>query len=188
MPEPIPTKGRINLEKAAVLLLSGDAGMDLLNRIFHGFGVRHPYRCLNRERAKEVCQEADLDLIVCDGSLPDGEAYQFIAELRRSDLEPNRFVPVVVVAGHTPIDQVQNARDCGANFVVAKPVTPRILLERVIWIAQETRPFIELNGYVGPDRRFQNVAPPEGVGGRRRSDTATGAPESPLMNPEDSLL
>lgn len=187
MSEPAPLKGRINLDKAAVMLLSGEAGMDLLNRIFHGFGVRHPYRCTTRERAMEVCQEADLDMIVCDGSLPDGEAYAFISELRRSDLEPNRFTPVLVVAGHTPIDQVENARDCGANFVVAKPVTPRTLLERVIWIAQETRPFVELDGYVGPDRRFQNLGPPES-GGRRRTDTPAEALPGPPLNPEDSLL
>ena len=81
------------------MLLSGEAGMDLLNRIFHGFGVRHPYRCTTGERAMEVCHEADLDMIVCDGSLPDGEAYNFISALRRSDLEPNRFTPVLVVAG-----------------------------------------------------------------------------------------
>jgi DNA-binding response OmpR family regulator len=187
MSEPAPLRGRINLEKAAVMLLSGETGMDLLNRIFHGFGVRHPYRCTDKDRALEVCQEADLDMIVCDGSLPDGEAYTFISELRRSDLEPNRFTPVLVVAGHTPIDQVVNARDCGANFVVAKPVTPRTLLERVIWIAQETRPFVELDGYVGPDRRFQNLGPPPS-GGRRRSDTLSEAPPGPPLNPEDSLL
>jgi CheY-like chemotaxis protein len=188
MSEPAPPlKGRINLEKAAIMLLSGEAGMDLLSRIFHGFGVRHPYRCTTGERAMEVCHEADLDLIVCDGSLPDGEAYNFISALRRSDLEPNRFTPVLVVAGHTPIDQVENARDCGANFVVAKPVTPRTLLERVIWIAQETRPFVELDGYVGPDRRFQNLGPPES-GGRRRSDITAEAPPGPSLNPEDSLL
>jgi CheY-like chemotaxis protein len=187
MPESAPLKGRINLEKAVIMLLSGEAGMDLLNRIFHGFGVRHPYRCMDREKAMEVCQEADLDLIICDGSLPDGEAYDFISQLRRSELEPNRFTPVLVVAGHTPIDQVQNARDCGANFVVTKPVTPRTLLERVIWIAQETRPFVELDGYVGPDRRFQNIGPPAS-GGRRRSDTSSSAPPGPPLNPEDSLL
>jgi PleD family two-component response regulator len=186
---PLP-KGRINLERAAVLLLAGESGMNLMCRIFEGFGVRQPYRCFSAERAMAVCEEADLDLIVCDGSLKDGEAYDFIAGLRRSDLEPNRFAPVLVVAGHTPLDQVTKARDCGANFVVAKPVTPRTLLERVIWVAQEARPFVELEGYVGPDRRFQNLGPPEGVTpGRRRSDAIPDVPDSDeVVNPEDSLL
>jgi CheY-like chemotaxis protein len=181
-------KGRINLETAAVLLLSGDQGMELLGRIFHGFGVRHPYRCFDGAAAMEVCKEADLDLIVCDGSLSDGAAYDFIAALRRSDLEPNRFAPVMIVQGHTPLDQIAKARDCGANFVVAKPITPRLLLERVLWIAQESRPFIELDGYVGPDRRFQNVGPPGGPGtGRRRADK-TDPNTRPSVDIEDSIL
>lgn len=182
-------RGRVNLEKASVLLLSPPNGMELLTRVFHGFGVRHPYRCFDPDRAMEICREADLDIIVCDGSLADGQTYDFISDLRRSDLEPNRYVPVMVIQGHTPADQILKARDCGANFVVAKPITPRLLLERVLWIAQESRPFIELDGYVGPDRRFQNLGPPGGPGaGRRRTDRAETARKSAAVDPEESII
>ncbi len=181
-------KGRVNLEKASVLLLSPQAGMDLLVRVFRGFGVRHPYLCFDAPRAMEVCRETDLDLILCDSSFADGEAYDFIAGLRRSDLEPNRYTPVLVLQGHTPIDQIAKARDCGANFVVVKPITPRLLLERVLWIAAESRPFIELDTYIGPDRRFQNHGPPGGPGtGRRRTDKTETAPK-PAADPKDSIL
>jgi CheY-like chemotaxis protein len=162
--------------------------MEPLTRIFQGFGVRHPYRCENMSEAMEICRSTDLDLVVCDGSLPGGETYDFIAALRRSDLEPNRYSPVMVIQGHTPITQIEQARDCGANFVVAKPMTPKLLLERIMWIAQEQRPFIELDTYVGPDRRFQNLGPPGGPGtGRRRSDRSA-AKSKPYVDPEDSLL
>jgi hypothetical protein len=93
-----------------------------------------------------------------------------------------------VIQGHTPVDQIHKARDCGANFVVAKPITPRLLLERVLWIAQESRPFIELDGYVGPDRRFQNNGPPGGPGtGRRRTDRAEAAAK-PAVDPQESII
>jgi DNA-binding response OmpR family regulator len=180
-------KGRVNLEKAVVLLLSPPGGMELLVRVFHGFGVRHPYRCSDARKAMETCRETDLDLIICDGSLPGGKAYDFIADLRRSDLEPNRYTPVMVIQGHTPADQIIQARDCGANFVVAKPITPRLLLERVLWIANEQRPFIELDTYIGPDRRFQNHGPPGGPGtGRRRTDKAEAAKTA--IDPKESIL
>jgi CheY-like chemotaxis protein len=183
-------KGRVNLEKAAVLLLSPIGGMELLVRVFHGFGVRHPYRCHDSQSAMNACREADIDLIICDGSLPGGETYDFIAGLRRSDLEPNRYTPVMVIQGHTPADQILKARDCGANFVVAKPITPRLLLERVLWIAGESRPFIELDSYVGPDRRFQNIGPPGGPGtGRRRADRIEAeAAKTSAIDPKESLL
>ena len=186
-------KGRVNLEKAAVLLLSPQTGMEILARVFHGFGVRQPHRAHDASSAMQVCRESPLDLIVCDSALPNGETYDFIAALRRSELEPNRYTPVMVIQGHTPADQILKARDCGANFVVAKPITPRLLLERVLWIATEQRPFIELDGYIGPDRRFQNLGPPKDPGtgapgtGRRRVDRAAAAPK-PDIDLKDSLL
>jgi hypothetical protein len=91
--------GRINLTRAAILLLSGYTGMNSLSQMFDGFGVKHPYRTDKPQRAMDICREADLDLIICDGDLPGGASYDFIAELRRSDLEPNRYAPVIVVAG-----------------------------------------------------------------------------------------
>ena len=186
---PLP-KGRINLERAAVLLLAGEPGMELLTRIVEGFGVRRPFICHTAEAAMEACAAADLELIVCDGALKDGEAYDFIAALRRSDLEPNRYAPVILIAGHTPLDQVTKARDCGANAVLTKPVTPRTLLERVIWIAQDTRPFVELDGYVGPDRRFQNLGPPtDSPAGRRRADRSAGTSRpTGTIDLQESLL
>jgi CheY-like chemotaxis protein len=181
-------KGRIHLEKAAILLLCPEQGMRVLARVLQGFGMRHPILCHDSAKAMAACAETDLDMIICDGSLECGEAYDFVAELRRSDLEPNRFAPVMILQGHTPIDQIQKARDCGANFVVAKPINPLLLLERILWVAQESRPFVELDGYVGPDRRFHDLGPPGGPGtGRRRSDKIESVPKD-LVNAEDSLL
>lgn len=64
---------------------------------------------------------------------------------------------------------VQNARDCGAHYIVKKPLTPVVMLERILWIARESRPFIECDVYVGPERRHKNEGPPNGVP-RRRDD------------------
>lgn len=181
-------KGRVNLEKAKVLLLAEQHAMELLVRVFRGFGVHQPLRCADMREAMEVCRGTDLDLVVCDGGLPGGETFDFIFALRRSSLEPNRYAPVMVIQGHTPMDQIQQARDCGANFVVAKPLTPKLLLERILWIAAESRPFIELDTFVGPDRRFQNLGPPGGPGtGRRRSDRAEATPK-PDFDIKEALL
>jgi DNA-binding response OmpR family regulator len=182
-------KGRINLEKAAVLLVESSAqGMDIATQVLIGIGVRTPTRVESIDAAWQMLKLIDFDLIVCSASLSDGDGYDFISALRRSDIEPNRFASVIVLAGHTPMADVRKARDCGANFVVAKPISPRILLERIIWIARETRPFIEVgNIYTGPDRRFQNLGPPPGLEGRRREDLSleVGDADTPNMNQHD---
>ena len=164
-------KGRINLETAHALLIeSSSQGMDILTQIVTGFGVRGVSKASGIEDAWKLVRMADFDLILCSARHGDGDGYDFIAELRRSALEPNRFTSVIALNGHTPMAGLRKARDCGASFVVAKPISARVLLERIIWIAREQRAFIEASDYVGPDRRFRNLGAPEGLAGRRKED------------------
>jgi DNA-binding response OmpR family regulator len=131
-------------------------------------------------------EEEPFELVVCDGDLPDGKAYDFVMHLRRSNLEPNRYCPVILLSGHTPSAYVAKARDCGANFVVAKPIRPMVLLERIVWVCQDNRIFVELDTYVGPDRRFQFLGPPPGMEGRRKGDReALGEASTPNLSQDE---
>jgi DNA-binding response OmpR family regulator len=125
-----------------------------------------------------------LDLIVCEAALPEQDGYDFLHQLRRARLEPNSFTPAILITAHTPKSQVLKARDCGANFVVVKPLSPRVMLDRILWIARENRAFIECDSYVGPDRRFQALGPPAGTEGRRKDDLPpeVGAAIDPNMS------
>ena len=176
-------RSRLNLEKGRVLLLDEPKGAtDILGQVFFGFGVRQPERCTTSEAAVDAVMRREFDLIVCDGDLPGGRAYDFVSWLRRSDLEPNRYCPIVVITAHTPDAFISKARDCGANFVVAKPLRPLVLLERILWVAQDARPFVELDSYVGPDRRFHHMGPPPGAEGRRKGDQDTDVGEAATPN------
>jgi DNA-binding response OmpR family regulator len=176
---------RINLEKANVLLVeSTTQGMDILSQIFAGFGARSPLRATTAADAMKAAHGAPLDLIVCDPALPDEDGYDFMRQLRRARLEPNSFAPAILTTAHTPKSQILKARDCGANFVVVKPLSPRVMLDRIMWIARENRAFIECDSYVGPDRRFQSLGPPAGTDGRRKDDlpAEVGAAVDPNMS------
>ncbi|HEX8233052.1 MAG TPA: response regulator [Caulobacteraceae bacterium] len=171
-------KFRINLERVTALAVDGNAmGADILRQVLTGFGVRRLMRAAKGAEAQQLVQEQEVNLIVCSDVLPDMSGYDFVRWLRRSKIETNAFAPVIIVSGHTRRSEVQKARDCGANFVLAKPISTKVLLERVIWISREGRPFVEAGEYLGPDRRFQDVGPPAN-GGRRRGDPAPAAREA----------
>ena len=180
-------KTRLNLEQARVLLLEDpQPGAEILSQVFFGYGVRQPVRCVSPEEAMMRLEEETFELIVCDGDLPEGRAYDFVMRLRRSALEPNRYCPVILLSGHTPSAYVVKARDCGANFVVAKPIRPMVLLERIVWVCGDNRIFVELDTYVGPDRRFQFLGPPPGIEGRRKGDReALGAASTPNLSQDE---
>ena len=187
------SRARFNLERASILLLEeSPMGMSILVQILIGFGARTLHRCETVAEAKDAIAKIEVDLIICDSMGAGGEGYDFIEWLRRSRIEPNCFAPVLLIAGHTPSNAVARARDCGAHFVMAKPLTPIAVLERILWIAKEGRRFVECDAYMGPDRRFKNEGVPAGMAGRRRDDLhgEIGAAEDPNMDQEviDSLM
>lgn len=176
-PQPI---AKFNLGTTNILVLEGSLSeMDLYVQILSGFGAKNIHRCMNRKEAEEALLKDEIDLIVVDAKLPDsGDGYDFVQSLRRKRAQPKlSVIPVLMIAGHTPTSKVAMARDCGAHFVVRKPVRPDLLLERILWIAQESRPFVECDAYVGPERRFQYLGPPDGIG-RRRDDLSAEVGES----------
>ncbi len=180
---------RLNLEKVGVLVVEpNQAEQDLLVQVLSGFGVRNLRRCVDVMEARQTLAAADIGLVLIDGSAADGSAYDLVSWLRRHAPEPRRFLPVLLLSGHVRLSQVVRARDCGANFVVTKPISPRVLLDRIAWLGRDTRGFIAIeDGYVGPDRRFKSFGPPAGVEGRRRDDLSgdLGEAEAPNMSQDD---
>ncbi|WP_395673329.1 PleD family two-component system response regulator [Phenylobacterium sp.] len=176
------SRSRYNLEDAAVLLLDDTPmGMSILVQIVTGLGAKKLFRCSSVEMAQQVAAKHEIDIAIIDGMAPSGMGYDFVKWMRANCQEPNCYTPVIITTAHTPASDVARARDCGGHIIVKKPFAPIVMLERIIWVAREGRPFLFSEGYVGPDRRFRDDGPPDGVG-RRREDlekaTAEAAPGS----------
>lgn len=181
---PINKRERVNLSAAEVLLACGDPeGLNIMAEMFHGFGVHTPRRCLTGAEGRKSVEERILNLIVVDSALADCEGYDFIHWLRRCGIEPNCHAPVILVTGHTKPSQIFRGRDAGASFVVRKPVAPLVMMQRIIWLLNDSRKFVTSPGYCGPDRRVKAVGPPAGMKGRRHDDLSAhvGAATTPNL-------
>lgn len=177
-------KSWINLERAVVLLLDASPqGAQILRQLLLGFGVRHPIHCTSAAEAMEAVKCSELDLVVANDSLPDMSGFDFVHWLRRSRIEPNAFTSTIIVSGHARRSNIKQAQDCGANFVITKPISTQVMLERVMWVAREKRPFLDTGDYLGPDRRFHDLGAPA-EGGRRRSDPP---PEEIVAEPDSAI-
>jgi CheY-like chemotaxis protein len=162
---------RINLERSVVLLVNDNPqGLEALNGMVRGFGVRKQFKTKSGAEAMHIVKTQELDLIILDSSLPDMDGYDFIRWLRREAEPAAQFTPVIMLSGHAARTMVEKSRDSGANFVMAKPFTPEILLQRIFWVAKDERQMVKAESYVGPDRRFKNLGPPLGMKGRRKDD------------------
>ena len=153
----------------AVTMIVDDSpfSLTLTANALAGFGIRPTYAVGSGLEAKRLLQEKTIDLLVVDTGMPDIDGYELVRWLRRSSPNPNAFTPVIMTASHIRRGRVAEARDCGANFVVTKPFSPTLLLERILWVARDSRPFLEVGDYLGPDRRFRNE---DYEGEERRAD------------------
>ncbi len=188
MSEVLDADAKVNLSRASVLLVeSTQHAVDLLAQIVKGFGVRDIFRCISIEEAEKVLSSKSLDLIVMEPNLREGDGYAFISNLRRSKVEPNCNVPAIIASGPAFSSAVAQTRDCGANFYISKPLTPHVLLERLLWIGREKRQFVDCPTYVGPDRRFKFEGPPPGCEGRRATDAKDpiGQPAAPNLSQDE---
>lgn len=184
-PPLLSSGSKIDLSRSRALLVDDNpVHLDLLSGILSSFELRKQTRCESVTHARDAVLGAEFDLILVEAALTDGAGFDFIRWLRREAPEVNRSAAILVVTSGTRLDEVSMARDCGASFVVAKPVTPQVLLQRIVWLGRDRRQFVDAENYAGPDRRFKAFGPPVGMRGRRHDDLGTelGAASEPNMS------
>ena len=178
---------RVNLEHISVLLIDDNLqALDILSSVVQGFGVKEQIRSSSAVEATDVIRKRLVDLILVDCAMPEMDGYYFIRWLRREAPTQARQTPVIMLTGHAAASKVHKSRDCGASFVVTKPLTPAVLLQRIVWLSTDEREFIQSETYVGPDRRVRNMGPPLNVAGRRKGDLSTHVGEAVEANMDQS--
>ncbi len=154
----------------AVTMVIDDApfSRELTSEALRGFGVEVRYSCSSARQAIPILQEHVIDLLLVDCEMPGMDGCDMVRWIRRSGLDPNAFVPIIMTAGHVRRSKVAAVRECGANFLITKPFSAGSLLERLVWVARDNRPFLEVGDYKGPDRRRSRSKPLKS--GERRVD------------------
>jgi DNA-binding response OmpR family regulator len=168
-----------NLSRAVVMVVDDNPySLRLTTQTLLGFGIKTRHLCNDAQSAVDILKTHPVDLLIVDCDMPGPDGYDMVSWLRRSNLEPNAYVPTLMISGHTRASQVTKARDCGANFIITRPITAGILLERILWMARDPRPFVNAGDYAGPDRRFKEEELPEGQP-ERRADRLRGKASNP---------
>lgn len=160
----------LNLEKVTILAFDQSVhSCKILGQMLRGFGVRGMRAFTDVDDCKHALSGGVFDLVIADAVGTDGEGAALVRWLRREENNPNRFAPVILVSGHATASVVARSRDSGANYFIAKPLTANTLMDRILWVARDKRPFVEVGEYLGPDRRFKEDGAPVATGERRGS-------------------
>lgn len=127
------------------------------------------------------------DILITDWHMEPMDGTTLVKTLRHSSVDTIRYLPIIMLSGHSDSTLVREARDCGVNDFLTKPVSAKSLLERLVTITEHPRPFIKNENYFGPDRRRRDLGPPDDISERRSDVAAAAAKASAEMSPEEAL-
>jgi DNA-binding response OmpR family regulator len=108
--------------------------------------------------AYEELHSNEVDLLITSSELFGGDIAQLIGEIRHMKVGRNPFLCVIVIITSPSVEKVRHFAAAGADDAIAAPVTAGHLLSRIDGLATSRKPFVIINGYVGPDRRSQQRA------------------------------
>ncbi len=131
----------------------------LLHEMLTGFGVPEIHQARNVMEAIERIYDEPFDVVILDFFLIGLDGADFAHTVRRDEECPNREVPILLITGAPDHHKVMKAKDAGINGILAKPIAPRDLYDRIYTMLAYPRPFIIAPDYVGPmhERRAHKV-------------------------------
>lgn len=160
--------GRYNFARLNVIVIEDNPHMRmLLKSIMHALGFQTVMEAGDAGEGFEMLKQFPADFAIVDWHMKPVDGLEFIRMVRRASDSPNPYLPIIMVTGHTELHRVIEARDAGANEMMAKPVSPGALYSRIISVIEHPRSFVRTDEFFGPDRRRRDLGPPAGAEERR---------------------
>ncbi|MFV2092666.1 MAG: response regulator [Hyphomicrobiales bacterium] len=83
------------------------------------------------------------DLVIVDWRMGPPNGLDFLRRLRCAELGPVSFTAAIMVTGHASESFVKRAMRAGAQQFLVKPVSPRLLYERIEWVTGDARELVQ---------------------------------------------
>ena len=158
-------------ERLKILVVDDNVHMrKLVITILQAFGVVQISEADSGDRAWTVLREANPDVVVLDWVMEGMSGIELVKMIRSNPSCPNPFVPVIMLTGHTSAEHVLEARDAGINEFIAKPVSVKTMMSRLVAVIEHPRPYVRTNKYFGPCRRRRGAEDYRGPERRNETD------------------
>jgi CheY-like chemotaxis protein len=149
----------MHLRDARFLVVDDHQPMrEILKSLLYGLGVRHVDEARDAAAAFEMLKITHYDILLTDYDMAGETGAQLTHRLRRATTNQNRRIAVIMITGRAEGPVIFSARDSGVDEYLIKPLTTASLCQKLEAVLQRRRPFVEADGYAGPDRRRRNTA------------------------------
>ncbi len=142
------------LNDVHVLVVDDSRQMRLLLRsLLRAGGLTKLSEAESAEAALAVLRRRRVDLIIVDWMMQGVDGLAFTRKLRWDNDSPNPYMPILMLTAHTEASRVAAARDAGVTGFIKKPISARLLFDRVAGALSDTRIYVRTDDFFGPDRR-----------------------------------
>lgn len=124
-----------------------------LKQCLQDHGFRSVLDTGNLSQVASAVNEGNVDLLIADTSLPEGDFNEYVSELRHGKHGANPFLVVVTLVSDRSGSAVHAAIDSGTDHVLAKPFEPAAMIDHVLELTHGRKRFVVTTDYIGPDRR-----------------------------------
>jgi two-component system, chemotaxis family, chemotaxis protein CheY len=161
------------LERLHLLVVDDNPHMrSIVVAILRGSGFGNIKEASDGSHALEEMKTGIPDIIIIDLNMSPLDGVEFTRLMRTAPDSPSPYVPIIMMTGHTERSKVTAARDAGINELVAKPISAKTLLQRIVAVIDRPRSFVKTKSYTGPCRRRDKSKDFRGPWRRKSDDQA----------------
>ncbi|MGE3333133.1 MAG: hypothetical protein AB7I36_05780 [Rhodospirillaceae bacterium] len=149
---------RENLKKATVYI--GETNYYERNKLrdmFLAQGLKQVVCHANIESLRGLIAEVPPDLLVLADNF-DPAIYGLVRDIRFQRLSDNPFMLISMLVSANRREALDLAIEAGVDDIIIKPVAADRIQERLKLVTFHRRPFIAVDGYVGPERKAEDRA------------------------------
>jgi two-component system chemotaxis response regulator CheY len=122
-------------------------------------GVKKTYEAGDGIAALEMIRELSPDVVVLDWEMPLLSGPDLVRIVRSPGVFPIPDIPIIMLSGHVEQWRIVEAVKLGVNEFLCKPVSAKVLRERLISILLKPRASVRLGQYYGPAPRQSALKP-----------------------------
>jgi CheY-like chemotaxis protein len=149
---------RVDFSKLRFLVSDENPHMRrILRTLLHSFGTREVAEAEDGATALEIYRTTLPDIIITDYETPIFSGIELTHIIRQPDAKFNPFVPIIMLTGYSEKRRVTIARDAGVTEFMVKPISAKLLHQRILSVVLAPRPFIKTKTFFGPDRRRTTI-------------------------------
>jgi two-component system, chemotaxis family, chemotaxis protein CheY len=125
----------------------------VIRNILVNLGVKSVHEAADGVAGLESIRMVAPDLVILDWEMPLLNGAELVRLVRSPGVFPVPDVPIIMLTGHVERWRVIEATRLGVHEFLAKPVSGKALLDRMMAILQRPRAMVRLGDYYGPEPR-----------------------------------